>query len=76
MAPKDFLGWLEKGVALSAIGRYSEAIPLLQKSVDIEPKATRAWDELAFALEKSGDIVGAKNARTKAESYRQILSKQ
>ena len=71
--PMDSVGWMNKGIALSRMGRSEWAILPLRKAVELEPEAARAWNELADVLDATGDGQGAEAARSKAS---EILSKQ
>lgn len=55
-----------QGLALSALGRWDEAGPMLLRAVQLEPKAWRAWNALGVCRDRTSDWVGAEAAYAEA----------
>lgn len=66
--PNDAGLWADYGDALSALGRYTEAVQALRHSIDLDPSMEVAHEALAETLVKSGDLGGAES------EYRAALS--
>jgi tetratricopeptide (TPR) repeat protein len=49
--PNNSTIWLNKGLALSKLGRYQEALISLEKSLQLEPQNKMAIDEKKYVLE-------------------------
>ncbi len=48
------LGDLKEAARLMGIGRWNEAVPLLQRMVEGNPRMQDAWDKLSVALARAG----------------------
>ena len=46
--------WNSKGVALSGLGRFEEALESFNMALELDPKNAKAWINKAFALEELG----------------------
>lgn len=57
--PGNELGHLSLGRALVDAGRFSEAIPSLQRATQLNPQNSRAFELLGRAQKESGDRAGA-----------------
>ena len=47
-SPEYIKGWFRKGMSLHAMGRYQEALPVLGKSAEMEPKNKQVKQALQF----------------------------
>lgn len=52
--PDDYRGSLTVGMALTALGRYREALHALDRAIEIEPEAADAFSQRAEAHERLG----------------------
>lgn len=52
----------ELGMCLGAAGRGEEAVAVLRKAIDVEPKNAAAWRSLGDQLSVAGDEAGSQNA--------------
>jgi predicted Zn-dependent protease len=61
---------LRRGIALSELGRYPEAIGQFQLAQTLRPTAPEPWDDLARAYEQVGRSADAAAARARADVLR------
>ncbi len=54
--PADELANFSLGAALVEAGRFSEAVPHLQKVLAVNPRSSRAWQMLGAAQRGAGDL--------------------
>ncbi len=69
LAPKDYFGWYGKGIALSALGQYSQAIDNLNKSLERNPTKSDVWKAAGDAYYKLNDCDNAYKYYSNAVYY-------
>jgi tetratricopeptide (TPR) repeat protein len=68
-APDDPMIWNNRGVSLSSLGRYDEAIGSYRKAIDIRPGYWMAWYNLGKALHRNAD-----RTPERAEGYAEAVT--
>jgi eukaryotic-like serine/threonine-protein kinase len=72
-----FLRFRNLGMVLAEAGKYSEAVPMLQRSIEMRPEHYRAWGLLGFVyLNQHADEVKVRDAFVKAISLAADLLKE
>lgn len=61
--PSDAVAWCDLGIALGTIGRTTDAVKALEKSVEIRPDYVDAWYNLAIAYSSTGRLGDMQTAR-------------
>jgi serine/threonine protein kinase/tetratricopeptide (TPR) repeat protein len=61
-----FLRYRNLGMVLAEAGKFAEAVPMLQRSIDMRPDHYRAWGLLGFVYLNQADQAKARDAFLKA----------
>jgi tetratricopeptide (TPR) repeat protein len=64
--------WVNKGVDLTDLGKYDEAIKAFDKAIELDPKNANAWQEKGWALHGLGRYNDAIKALDKAIELDQL----
>lgn len=60
--PSDPAAWRQHGFALAVLARSKEAIPALEKSLELDPKQSKVWAALADTYHADGQADAARRA--------------
>jgi TolB-like protein/lipoprotein NlpI len=60
--PNDPIAQVRYSALLTCVGRFSEAIAMARRAVELDPLAPRAWDLLGQSLIASGDRASSRDA--------------
>ncbi len=70
VAPRSAEAEYNKGLEAKSAKRFSEAIAVFRRAVDIRPNFPEAWNELGFALRQTGQFAEALKAYDQALRFR------
>jgi Flp pilus assembly protein TadD len=74
--PDDAMLWNNRGVALSTLGRYGEAIESYEKAASLRPAYWMAWFNLGKTLQKLGESLRkAGRVREAGEKFEKAIEK-
>ncbi|HIQ39504.1 MAG TPA: tetratricopeptide repeat protein [Methanothermococcus okinawensis] len=65
--PRCKEAWNNKGIALSRLGRYEEAIECYDRALEIDPKNSLTWYNKGVALQRLGRYSEAQECFNMAE---------